>query len=82
MKIKRRVYYSICNGQILNGNEFQDYEAILYGVYTPERATNYLRRKENNSITINNVEVYSEFRAMQIECFIEHSEVLSQRKEN
>lgn len=74
--IGRRIEKSVCKGVVLTDScEFEAVEFILYGDYTPERATRKLRRDyRDNTITINEVVHQSAYHKMPIEKFELESE--------
>lgn len=59
--ITRTITLTECNGQCVNEHgEFVDFSERLIGVYTPESATKRLRNLFNQTVTINNVEVFTD----------------------
>lgn len=64
--VGRTITTSVCNGQMLNyaTGEFEDYCETLVGEYTPQKATTYFRRIVDDSITINNVEIFNDYYTM------------------
>ncbi len=76
-RVGRTVSVSHCNGQMLNeNNEFVDVSGDLFGNFTPERATRKFRRDfDNQSITINNVEIERHYYSMTIEDFVNAAEI-------
>ena len=64
--VGRTITTSVCNGQMLNyvTGEFEDYCETLVGDYTPQKATMYFRRVVDDSITINNVEIFTDYYTM------------------
>lgn len=72
-KVRRTVTLSACIGQRLSElGEFEDYQDILIGDYTPEKATRTLRRiHSDQTITIVRVEQETGTYEMKIEDFIE-----------
>lgn len=64
--VGRTITTSVCNGQMLNHvtGEFEDYCETLVGEYTSQKATMYFRRIVDDSITINNVEIFTDYYTM------------------
>lgn len=79
--IGRTVTTTVCNGQMLNyaTGEFEDFCETLVGEYTPIRATNYFRRLVDNSITINNTEIFSDYYVMKTSDFIRQAKKKEKR---
>lgn len=75
-RIGRTIALSRCSGQMLKDGEFFDVCEELPGRFTPERATRKLRRELNDeSITINHVEIESHYYSMTLEDFMTHAEI-------
>lgn len=75
-RIGRTIALSRCSGQMLKDGEFFDVYEELPGRFTPERATRKLRRELNDeSITINHVEIETHYYSMPIEDFMTHAEI-------
>lgn len=75
-RIGRTIALSRCSGQMVHGGEFFDVYEELPGRFTPERATRKLRRELNDeSITINHVEIESHYYSMTLEEFMAHAEI-------
>lgn len=77
--IGRNVTVTHCNGQrVTNTREgpvFEDFSIDVYGCYTAERATTYVRRLvKDSSIVINNVEHETHHYKMKIQDFIKYGE--------
>lgn len=69
--VGRTVTVTECNGQRVNrtSGEFVDFVHTLVGEHTPEQATMICRRMDP-SITINNVEVFTDYYTMPTDKFI------------
>lgn len=75
-RIGRTIALSRCSGQMVCDGEFFDVYEELPGRFTPERATRKLRRELNDeSITINHVEIESHYYSMTLEEFMTHAEI-------
>lgn len=75
-RIGRTIALSRCSGQMVRDGEFFDVCEELPGRFTPERATRKLRRELNDeSITINHVEIESHYYSMTLEEFMTHAEI-------
>lgn len=75
-RIGRTIALSRCSGQMLKDGEFFDVYEELPGRFTPERATRKLRRELNDeSITINHVEIELHYYSMSLEEFMTHAEI-------
>ena len=75
-RIGRTIALSRCSGQKVHDGEFFDVYEELPWRFTPERATRKLRRELNDeSITINHVEIESHYYSMTLEEFMTHAEI-------
>ena len=75
--IGRAFYWSNCDGQRYNyeTKEIEDFSFRVLGNYTPQRATNYARKKfKDNTIIIYYVELEKHYHKMSAEKFLQESE--------
>lgn len=77
-RIGRTVALSRCYGQMVVNGEFFDVYEEIPGNYTPERATRKLRRElDDETITINHVEIEKHYYSMTLEDFMTHAKIIA-----